>query len=91
MRGIIHSIIVLVDDCLGSVLGIIVILDWTQVLAPTSAGIIIGEGSGLAKSSHKKPLSRGTVELAKGFQEYNLWERPTRSSGFVPSVLIMAW
>ncbi len=90
IMGIIHSIMLLVDRCLSSVAGIIVIFCWTQVDTPTNTGSM-GVGSGLARSSQRKPLLRGAMVSATGFQEYSLWERPTNPSGWVPSALRRAW
>ena len=69
MRGIIHSIMVLVEDCLGSAAGIMVIFCCAQVETPTRMGSTRGEGSGLARSSPRKLLFRGTTVSARGFQE----------------------
>ena len=90
ISGIIHSIMLLVEDCLGSAVGIIVIFCWAHVVAPTSMGIIKGDGSGLARSIPRKLLLIGTDPSANGLKEYNLWERPTMSSGLVPRLLMRA-
>ena len=59
IRGIIQSIIVLVDCCLGSVEGALVIFCWTHVEAPTKTGIISLVGSGSARFNHKNELLSG--------------------------------
>ncbi len=86
MKGIIHSIMLLVDACLGSTDGIVVIFCCAQVDTPTNTGRM-GVGSGLARSSPKKLLLSGIAESARGFHEYSLCERPTRWSGVVPRLL----
>ena len=91
IRGIIQSIMVLVEACLGSVDGIIVIFCCAQVVTPTSIGIIRGEGSGLARSSHRKLLFIGTAVSANGLKEYRRWDSPTRWSGVVPIPFRRAW
>ena len=61
IRGIIHNIIRLVEACRSSIAGIVVIFCWAQVVAATKMGMMNGDGSGLAKSNHRKSLSKGTV------------------------------
>ena len=90
MRGIIHNSMLLVEACLASVVGIIVIFCWTHVEAPTSSGIMMGEGSGSPRFIHKKSAFSGTIVSDRGFHEYSLWDRPTRWSGLVPRLLIRA-
>ena len=72
ISGIIQSIMLLVDCCLGSTEGMVVIFCWAQVDIPTSTGKIIGEGSGLARFNQRKSLFNGTILSARGFQEYSL-------------------
>ena len=60
--GIIHSIIVWLPCCRGSVDGVMVIFCWTQVEINTRIGIKILVGSGSAKSSHRKVEARGAAE-----------------------------
>lgn len=91
MIGIIHSIMLLVWACLGSAEGIMVIFCWAQVVAATIRGSTMGEGSGSARSIHRKWLLNGTMVSPTGFQEYSLWDRPTRWSGESPKALMMAW
>ncbi len=69
-------------DCRGSVDGVMVIFCWTQVDAKTSTGII-GSLAFLARSSHRKPESKGAaVKMgATGTQVYNFSDSPTRLSG----------
>ncbi len=80
IKGIIHSIIRLVDCCLGSTAGIVVIFCMMNIDAPTATGST-GVRSGTARSSHRKELSRGTTPCTLGSHEYNRSERPTRLSG----------
>ena len=72
IRGIIQSIIWLVDCCLASTEGMVVIFCWAQVDTPTSTGKSIFVGSGLARSIQRKSLFNGTSFSARGFQEYSL-------------------
>ena len=90
ITGIIHSIMLLVDCCLASAVGIVVIFCWAQVEIPTRMGRI-GVGSGFARSSPKKMEFRGMAVSATGFHEYRRWESPTRSSGLVPRLFRSAW
>ena len=62
ISGIIHSIMVWLPCCLGSVDGTIVIFCWTQVVTNTSTGNNMLVGSGSAKSSHRKSAFSGTAE-----------------------------
>ncbi len=71
MKGIISNIILLVEACLSSAAGIVVIFCWAQVVIPTSTGNM-GVGSGLARSSQRKLLFNGTMASAMGFHEYTL-------------------
>ena len=59
IAGIIQSIILLVEACRASAVGIAVIFCMTHIDAPTRIGITIGDGSGCARSIHKKLLSIG--------------------------------
>ena len=68
IRGIIHNIMRLVEACLSSIAGIVVIFCWAHVEAATKTGNMKGEGSGLAKSSHRKLLFNGTVSCTGGSQ-----------------------
>ena len=69
MRGIIQSIMRLVDCCLGSAAGIVVIFCMSHIDAPTSTGST-GVLSGSARSSHRNELSRGIASLTLGSHEY---------------------
>jgi hypothetical protein len=89
--GIIHSIMVLVDCCRGSADGVVVIFCCTQVEAPTSSGITRLVGSGSARFSHRKPLSRGIASWTRGTQEYRRSDKSTSRSGLVGRVRINAW
>jgi hypothetical protein len=83
ISGINHSIIAWLPDWRGSVDGCIVIFCWTQVVAKTNTGMMMLVGSGLARSSHKNPGSKGAaVNMgAIGIQVYIFSDRPTRLSG----------
>ena len=72
MKGIIQSIMRLVDCCLGSAAGIVVIFCMSHIDPPTS----IGRNSGIgfswavsARSSHRKVESRGIASLTLGSHE----------------------
>ena len=71
--GIIHSIMVWLDCCLGSGDGVMVIFCCTQVDAATRMGRIIGEGSGSARLSQRKLSLRGAAEWmgTKVIHEYS--------------------
>ena len=71
ITGIIHSIMVWFDCCLGSVDGLTVNFCWTQVETNTSAGIITRVGSGSARSNIPRKLAlRGAAAYIgnKGIQ-----------------------
>lgn len=59
IAGIIQSIILLVDACLSSAVGIVVIFCMTHIDTPTRIGMTNGVGSGRARSIHRKLLSMG--------------------------------
>jgi len=80
INGIIHNIIRLVDCCLASADGMVVIFCMSHMEAPTNTGIT-GVLSGLARSSHRKELSSGMVLCTSGSQEYRCRDKPTRLSG----------
>lgn len=83
ISGISQSIIAWLPDCRGSLDGIMVIFCWTQVDAKTSTGMIRLVGSDLARSSHKKPESKGAAENmgTTGIHVYIFSDSPTRLSG----------
>ena len=58
ISGIIHSIMRLVDCCLESTAGMVVIFCMKNIEAPTKTGKM-GVGSGFARSSQRKELSSG--------------------------------
>jgi hypothetical protein len=60
-RGIIHSIMVWVDCCLGSMEGVMVIFCCTQVDAATSTGKMNMVGSGSARLIQRKLGFRGAA------------------------------
>ena len=68
IKGIIHSIIRLVDSCRGSAAGMVVIFCMRNMEAPTRTGSR-GVGSRSARSSHRKELSRGMTSCTIGSQE----------------------
>ncbi len=82
MKGIIHSIIRLVDCCRASAVGMTDIFCIAHMEAPTSTAIK-GVGSGMARSSHRKPLSNGTTWCTRDSHEYKWLERLARDSGLV--------
>ena len=59
--GIIHSIMVWLDCCFGSIEGVMVIFCWTQVEAATSTGNINLVGSGSARFMPRNSLLRGAA------------------------------
>jgi hypothetical protein len=61
ISGIIHSIIRFVDACLSSTDGIVVIFCMTNMDPPTRIGITNGDGSGSARSIHRKELFIGMM------------------------------
>ena len=97
ITGIIHSIIVWLDCCRGSVDGEMVIFCWTQVDTNTSKGtssaVICPSPNDPGPSAKLIPMKsafRGAAEymLNMGIQEYSFCDRPTRSSGAENSVCI---
>ena len=70
MAGIIQSIILLVDACLSSAVGIVVIFCMTHIDTPTRIGITKGVGSGLARSIHRNLLSMGITPCTCGSHWY---------------------
>ena len=68
IAGIIHSIMLLVDCCWGSAVGMVLIFCCTHMEAPTRTGNI-GVGSGFSSCSHKKSLFIGMAEYIPGIQE----------------------
>ena len=68
IMGIIHSIMRLVDACLGSADGMVVVFCMRNMDTPTRMGRR-GVGSGCAKSSHRNELSTGIWLCTIGSQE----------------------
>ena len=68
IAGIIHSIMRFVDAWRSSAVGIVVIFCITNMDAPTRTGITNGDGSGSAKSIHRKRLSSGITLWTCGSQ-----------------------
>ena len=71
ISGSIQSIMRLVDACLASADGIVVIFCMKNMDPPTKTGRRNGTGSSVdlvARSIHKKELSRGTVSCTRGSQ-----------------------
>ena len=62
INGIIHSIMVWLPCCRGSVDGVMVIFCWTQVVTNTNRGMGKVSGSDLAKSNQRNLESSGTAE-----------------------------
>ena len=60
--GIIHSIMVWLPCCRGSVDGVMVIFCWIQVVTNTNTGIGKVSGSDSAKSNQRNWASKGTDE-----------------------------
>jgi len=89
IRGIIHSIILLVDACLSSAAGIIVIFCIRNIETPTIIGST-GKVSGRAKFNHKKELSKGITSFIMGIQGYKLVDSPTKLSGVDGTVFMIA-
>lgn len=87
IKGSIQSIIWLVCRCRGSADMGVVIFCVAHMEAPTSTGSR-GRGSGCARSSQRKPLSRGTAAWAASNQEYRTPDRPTMDSGLAGSALM---
>ena len=91
ITGIIHSIIRLVDCCLGSAEGMVVIFCIRNIDPPTSTGIMRGEGSDLARSIQRNEESSGITWCTMGSWEYRCLARPTRLSGVDGTVWRIAW
>ena len=70
-----------VDACFESMLGIVVIFCMKNMEPPTRIGRTRGEGSGSARSSHRKELFKGIALCTWGSQEYRYADSPTRLSG----------
>lgn len=66
MAGIIQSIILLVDACRSSAVGMVVIFCMTHIDTPTRTGMTNGVGSGRARSIHRKLLSIGITPWTCG-------------------------
>ena len=64
ITGIIHSNMRLVESCWGDAEGIVVIFWRTYIDTPTSRGRMIGDGSGRARSIHRKRPFSGTASWA---------------------------
>ena len=68
INGIIQSIMRLVDSCLGSTAGIVLIFCMANMEPPTRMGRM-GVLSGVARSSHRKELFRGITSCTCGSHE----------------------
>lgn len=68
IAGIIQSIMRFVDAWRSSAVGMVVIFCMMNMDAPTSAGMTNGDGSGSAKSIHRKRLSSGMTLWTCGSQ-----------------------
>lgn len=91
MTGIIQSIILFIDACLGSVDPLVIIFCCTHIEPPTRMGRSTLEGSGSERSSHRKPSFNGIASWTPGTQAQSLWERLTRPSGLLGRAFIMDW
>jgi len=91
MTGIIHSIILFIDACFGSVDPLVIIFCCTHIEPPTRMGRSTLEGSGSERSSHRKPLFSGIASWTPGTQDQSLWERLTRPSGLLGRAFMMDW
>ncbi len=69
ITGIIQFIMLVVDCCLGSRLGVAAIFWTTHMLPPTNRGMMIGLGSGSPRSIHRKVPLSGTASSTIGSQE----------------------
>ena len=85
ISGIIHSIMRLVDACLGSAEGMTVIFCMTYMDRPTSTGST-GKVSGRARSSHRNELLLGITSCTRGIDEYRWQDRSMSLSGAAGSV-----
>ena len=68
INGIIQSIMRLVDSCLESTAGMVLIFCMANMEPPTRMGRM-GVLSGVARSSHRKELSRGITSCTCGSHE----------------------
>jgi hypothetical protein len=68
MAGIIQSMILLVEAWRSSAVGIVVIFCMIHMDAPTSTGMMKGDGSGAARSIQRKLLSMGITLWTWGSQ-----------------------
>ena len=68
ISGIIHNIMRLVDACLGSAAGMVLIFCMANMDPPTRMGRM-GVLSGSARFSHKNELSRGITSCTRGSHE----------------------
>ena len=69
ISGIIHSMVLAVDCCLGSVLGGVVVFCSAHVDTPTRTGMMMFVGSGLARSMPRKLAFNGMMASPTGFHE----------------------
>ena len=90
ITGIIQSINRLVEACLGSAAGMVLIFCMRNIDTPTKTGRR-GVVSGRARSSHRKLLSMGIVPWTLGSHSYSFDDSPTRLSGVDGRVLRTAW
>ena len=91
IAGIIHSIILLVEAWRSSAVGIVVIFCMTHIDTPTRIGMMNGDGSGRARSIHRKLLFIGITLWTWGSQSYRCLDRRTRLSGFDGTVCRIDW
>lgn len=90
INGIIHCMMRWVDCWLASAVGMALIFWSTHMEMPTRTGSI-GDGLGLARSSHRNWLLRGInwSMFTKGSQEYRCEDRPASFSGVAGNAWIM--
>ncbi len=88
--GIIHSNMRLVDACLGSAEGMVVIFCTRKVVRATSTGRI-GVGSGAPRSSPRNVLSSGISWFTLGSHGYSLPDRSMSASGVEGSIARRVW
>ena len=96
MKGIIHSIILLVDSVRGSIEGMAVIFCCAHMEAPTSTGMrtVIRKPCLLTsrpRSSPRNDRFRGTSVSTKGSHGYRRCERRASASGLVGSNEMIDW
>ena len=93
IRGNSHTIILVIDCCLGSAVGTLDIFCSTHIETATRMGSMkypFGGTSGTARFSHRKCSFRGTAWCTAP-REYSLSESPSSSSGVAASAFKIDW